>query len=153
MRYFDNYAYFYELQRDIDAGFKKLKSKKPQYLDHVKKNLENNWNQLPKREYLSRYHSRNNPSLIITLKCEHIFFILCLERSQNLIEGGMIVVYETHIVFLKDSFKKLVMRTDTKDGRATMSFRMHDITQERMLRILKKDTIFRQFIERINEVA
>ncbi len=153
MRYFDGYAYYYELQRDKDEGFKKMRSEKPHYIEHVRKHLTKEWDHLPKREYTSTYHSNINPGHTILLKREHIFLVLHLERETEKIAGGTTAIHETDIAFMEDSFCKIVKRTDSKDNHARMSFRVHKITDERLLTILKKDFVFKKFIRRINEVV
>ena len=152
MRYFDNYAYFYELSNDEEDGFKKIKSEKPEYLAHLKTILIEKWDSLPKKEYHSRYPSHSEPGKMITLKREHVIFILHLERSEEAIEGGNTVLHETDLVFEKDSFAKVVKRTDMCPDRVRMSFRLHKWSDERMLTVLKKDRIFRQFIRRMNGI-
>ncbi len=153
MRYFDGYAYYYELQRDKDEGFKRLRSEKPHYIEHVRKHLTKEWKSLPKREYTSTYHSNVNPGHTILLRREHIFLVLHLEREEEKVAGSTTVIHETDIAFVDDSFCKITKRTDTKDGRARMSFRVHKITDERLLTILKKDSVFKKFIRRMNEVV
>lgn len=153
MRYFDGYAYYYELQRDKDEGFKKLKSEKPQYLEHVREHLKKEWNHLPKREYTSTYHSKNNPGHITLLKREHVFLVLHLERTEEKIAGGTTAIHETDLAFVNDSFCRISKRTDTKNDQAHMYFRVHKISDERLLTILKKDSVYRKFIKRINDVV
>ncbi|MBW6462063.1 MAG: hypothetical protein K0B07_03395 [DPANN group archaeon] len=152
MRYFDNYAYFYDLSNDEEGNFNKIKSEKPEYLAHIRATLAERWDSLPKKEYHSLYPSRSEPGHMITLKREHVILILHLERSEEKVEGGNTVLHETDLVFEKDSFAKLVKRTDMCPDRARMSFRIHKWGDERMLTILKKDKIFRQFIKRMNEI-
>ncbi len=153
MRYFDNYAYFYELSNDEEDGFKRLKSEKLEYLMHLKTILTERWDTLPKKEYHSVYPSRAEPGHMITLKREHVIFILHLERSEEKIEGGTSVLHEVDLVFDRDSFAKVTKRTDMCPDRARMSFRLHKWGDERMLTILKKDRIFRQFVKRMNEIS
>ncbi|NOQ55728.1 MAG: hypothetical protein GQ477_02880 [Nanohaloarchaea archaeon] len=152
MRYFDNYAYYYELAGDEKDGFKKLKSEKLEYLAHLKEILTEKYDALPKKEYHSMYPSRTEPGHMITLKREHVIFIMHLERTEEKIEGGTAVLHEVDLIFEKGSFAKVTKRTDMGHDRARMSFRVHKWGDERMLTVLKKDKVFRQFVKRMNEV-
>ncbi len=146
----DSYADLSELEGIEENNFNKLKKHKKEYLGHMRTRLASRWDSLPKKGYISRYRSRVNPSYRLLLQSEHAFFIQRLKRTEQFFQDGRLIVNEEHLVFVRDSYCRIDVYEEHLSGNGMSRFRIHRLSDKRLVTFLKEDSDFAAFVDRMS---
>ena len=151
----DDYASVEDIAKRLEKEFDELKSNKIGFIKDAKNNLAKIWPVAEKSIYISKYRSYRDTEWLVNGKEEAIILANIDRSNQPEDDGRSGVIFRRDIVFIKDRFFKVDFRIDWDkryDGSNKETFTTHELTDERLLKFLSDDSLFKAFANTVSKI-
>ncbi|MBW6451920.1 MAG: hypothetical protein K0B02_04300 [DPANN group archaeon] len=150
-----DYTSLADIAKRFEDEFDDLKSNKLKFVKSAKTDLKKFWPAVEKIRYLSKYRSYTDTEWLINGKQEAIV-LANIDRSEQPEEDGLYgTIFKRDLIFIEDAFFKLDFRIDwdkRRGGSNKESFTTHELTEERLLKVLADDRVFKSFVNTITRI-